>query len=104
MDSCPNGYKAIFDVETCIKASNDLGLVYSAETSIGRPDSVCNWCGGCNPKTTKVTDTHGALAKWVCQKGNALFENKFLDTLCETIILHISTTILKFTCYYFRGL
>ena len=84
-DGCPTGYEAIYDVETCIKASNDLGLVYSAETSIGIPDAVCNWCGGCNPKTTKVTDTHGALAKWVCQKGNALFDNKFLDILCKIV-------------------
>ena len=80
--SCHRSFVLSF-IEFRQTALKFLGLVYSAETSIGIPDSVCNWCGGCNPKTTKVTDTHGALAKWVCQKGNALFENKFLDTLCE---------------------
>ena len=83
MKRCPTGYGAIYDVETCKKASNELGLEYSAKDSDGKSNSVCNWCGGCNPKTTKVTATHGALAKWVCQKGNALFENKFLDTRCK---------------------
>ena len=82
-DGCPTGYEAIYDVETCIKASNELGLVYNAKKSDGKSDSVCNWCGGCNPKSTRVTNKHKHLAKWVCQKGYTLFENKFLDILCK---------------------
>ena len=83
VDRCPTGYEAIYDVEACKKASNELGLVYSAKDSDGKSNSVCNWCGGCNPKVTRVTNIHKHLAKWVCQKGNTLFENKFLDILCK---------------------
>ena len=91
MKRCPTGYEAIYDVETCKKASNELGLVYSAKDSDGKSNSVCNWCGGCNPMITRISNNYGHKAKWVCQKGNALFENKFLDTRCIfEIILHIT--------------
>ena len=83
VDSCPTGYEAIYDVETCIKASNELGLVYSAEKSDGNSDSICNWCGGCVPTISGVSNDHGSKAKWVCQKGNALFEDKYLNIRCK---------------------
>merc|ERR1712224_640728 len=66
---CPTGYEAINDIETCKKASKELGLVYSAKDSDGKSKSVCNWCGGCNPMITRVSNNYGSKAKWVCQKG-----------------------------------
>ena len=98
MDACPTGYEPIYEVQTCIKASNELGLVYKAKNSDGKSDSVCNWCGGCLQKTTRVTNNHGHKAKWVCQKGNALFENEFLDILCKIYMsaqIYQKTNILK---------
>ena len=72
-DACPTGYQAIYDQELCKKASNDLNLVYSDADNDGKSGSVCNWCGGCNPKTVRVTDNHGAKAKWICQAESGNF-------------------------------
>ena len=84
VNACPTGYDPIYDVETCIKASDDLGLTYSAKkTDKNLSGSVCNLCGWCTPNVTRVTKKHKQHAKWVCQKGNTLFENIFLNTLLK---------------------
>lgn len=67
-DSCPCGYSPILDADTCEKAATFLGFTYqvSANRNIGGANSVCNYCGGCSPKTVRIDATHKAKAKWIC--------------------------------------
>ena len=68
-DECPDGYKEIFDGSVCEMASYYLGLTYHERNNVNTSRSICYWCGGCSPKITKVSNDHGSLAKWICQKG-----------------------------------
>ena len=83
VNACPTGYDPIYDVQTCIKASDELGLTYNAKKTDKKlkSDSVCNLCGWCTPNVTRVTKKHKQWAKWLCQKRNTLFKDKFLDIL-----------------------
>lgn len=67
-DSCPVEYAPILDGSACASASDFLGLVYDASMNahVGQAYSLCNWCGGCEDKTSRVDDGHGDLAKWLC--------------------------------------
>lgn len=69
VDACPDGYDAIRDVEVCVDASVQLGLQYRASENrqVGNPSSLCNWCGGCDDRITRVSDNHAQHAKWLCK-------------------------------------
>ena len=68
VDACPDGYYSIHTASECEAASNALGYTYEAgvNNDIGTSNSLCNYCGGCNPKTTRVDADHGTKAKWIC--------------------------------------
>ena len=67
IDSCPEGYKAITTPSTCKTASKILGLEYDAGFNTNGNNAICNWCGGCSPKKTRVSVEHGDHARWICQ-------------------------------------
>ena len=71
-DECPDGYEEIYDGLHCKIASYFLNLPYSGPTNIGNSNSICNWCGGCNPELVKMSNNHAQLAKWICRKGMSL--------------------------------
>ena len=66
-DNCPEGYQAITDPTECETASDYLGLVYGEDQNTGHADAICNFCGGCSPAGTRLDETHGILARWVCK-------------------------------------
>ena len=67
---CPQDYKPIRDENTCQQASIDLELNYDRDQNVvGTRDSVCYLCTGCNPDITKVDNTYGGGAIWICQKS-----------------------------------
>jgi hypothetical protein len=68
VDACPPGYVPIFEATTCSAASAALALTYDASANDGSSDGLCNFCGGCSPKTTRVSNGHGWLANFVCQR------------------------------------
>ena len=67
IDSCPEGYEIITEPSTCETASKLLGLKYMAQFNTGGVNAICNWCGGCSPQDTRVSDNHGAHARWICK-------------------------------------
>ena len=69
VDLCPKGYEEIYDIETCKLASSLLGFAYSDVDNDGMLESVCNWCGGCEPRTIRVDSRHEEMSQWICQKG-----------------------------------
>ena len=68
-DECPEGYKEIYEELVCEIASYYLGLTYYEPHNVNNSESICNWCGGCIPKTTRVSNNYGSLANWICQTG-----------------------------------
>lgn len=66
---CPDGYKEILDEVTCEIASNFLSLSFDEASNVVSSTSVCYWCGGCSTKITTISNKHGTLAKFICQKG-----------------------------------
>ena len=75
VDACPTGYEKIIEPQVCQLASTSLGLVYSPSDNDGNANSVCNLCGWCEVKDrvpkTLITNSHGILAKWVCQRKSS---------------------------------
>jgi len=69
VDACPAGYTQITYTAECEAAATALGHKYeaSANANVGTANSVCNWCGGCNPATIRVDNLHGWKAKWICK-------------------------------------
>ena len=66
VDACPTGSTPIVEPTICETASSYLGLSYDVDSNDGSADAECNYCGGCDPKVTRVTDNHGTNAQWVC--------------------------------------
>ena len=66
-DNCPDGYQNITDSADCETASTYLGLAYSEDQNTGHADAICNFCGGCSPAGTRLDETHGILARWICK-------------------------------------
>ena len=66
MDGCPAGYEGIYDADLCEAASVALSLTYDSSENDGIDTALCNWCGGCNPTTVRLSDSHGELAQWLC--------------------------------------
>ena len=67
IDSCPEGYETITDPSTCQTASESLGLEYAVDQNSDNINAICNWCGGCSPQSTRLDETHGIQARWICQ-------------------------------------
>ena len=65
IDSCPEGYKAIAEPSNCQTASKILGLEYDAGFNTNGNDAICYLDH--SSKTTRVSERHGKLAKWICQ-------------------------------------
>jgi len=70
VDACPSGYSSITSEDGCASASEALGYTYDEgkNRNVGKSNSVCNYCGACNPKHTRVSDKHGGSARWICTK------------------------------------
>jgi len=66
VDACRRGYVPIKDGPTCAAGANALGLVYSGSANDGHPAALCNWCGGCTPRTVRVSNSHGGFADYIC--------------------------------------
>ena len=73
-DECPTGYEDINDHKECQIASFFLNLSYDENANDHNADSVCFYCGGCSPQSTRVANYHQSLAKWICKKGKSLAE------------------------------
>merc|ERR1719498_1360987 len=71
VDACPIGYSPISDGAVCAEAAAALGGTYNAADSRndGNDDTVCIYCGGCNPKTVFLSNIHGVSAKWLCAEA-----------------------------------
>ena len=67
IDNCPEGYQTITDPTECKTASQNLGLVHREDQNIVHADAICNFRGGCSPAGTRLDETHGILARWVCK-------------------------------------
>ena len=70
VDGCPGGYQGIFDADLCETASAALSLTYDGSQNDGIDTAECNWCGGCDPQTVRVSDSHGGSARWLCVLSN----------------------------------
>merc|ERR1711998_737933 len=70
VDKCPDGYEKITDPGECEEGAGGTGYTYQGEKNVlGKPMSLCNYCGGCKPDTVRVDHTHGKKAIWICKKA-----------------------------------
>ena len=60
-------FKPITDPSLCAAAAATLVLAYQATYNDGHADAVCNYCGGCGSPAARLSNNHGANAKWICQ-------------------------------------
>ena len=69
--SCPIEYQSITDPGKCETASKYLGLEYNVGRNTKEDGRICHYCGGCpdseGGKTTRVDNTHGDAARWICE-------------------------------------
>ena len=76
-DECPTGTVAITDTHKCAEATQALGYGEIFDATVGTKTGenvICSYCGGCNPRVTKLSSNHGPMATWICEKttGNVL--------------------------------
>merc|ERR1712113_711353 len=89
VNGCPPGYEEITAHDECEKASIALALEYDPSQNNVRglklQHAVCNHCGGCNPNTTRVDDTHFRNASYICKvtQGDGLIQGLDGDNFTE---------------------
>merc|ERR1712106_878843 len=95
VDGFLDGYVPITSPQVCNDVSSALGYTYDAslhKDSVSAAALVCNRCEGCEGKTVRVDDCHGALARWLCCKGNATTTTTNTTTTTKTTTTTTSTT------------
>merc|ERR1712129_311581 len=95
VDGCLDGYVQVTSPQVCKDVSSALGYTYEShrnKDTVSTAALVCNRCEGCKNKTVRVDDCHGALARWVCCKGNATTTTTNTTITTKTITTTTSTT------------
>merc|ERR1712146_108116 len=79
-NACPEGASAISDEGRCKDAAAEAGGDWKDVNF--EKGAQCNWCGGCSPQVFRISTSHGARSKLVCE-WNSDQSSTFL-LLCDS--------------------